>query len=938
MAKFGASFLGVRRGDTIGVPLAILRATILFDPVWYRESHPDLRGTGIDAAKHYLESGAREGRNPHPLFDAKWYLSHTPDAAMSGVNPLVHYLQRKIYAGSHPHPLFDVDFYIANAPGIESSGLDPLTHYLTIGWKQGISPSKLFDPHAYLEKHADARATGAEPLTHYAQRAWRQTRHTSSSIEAVKKETSAVGPAAEVPMESPLSSPALSVMPDLLSTQNRQQLRDYLIDAEFGFGEALAGRVFEYLSIVESLSGPGVGTPQRSEIIDSLTARLGRLSQAAASDPRRVEATIIIPTFNKVEYTLACAISLLEHKCDVRYEVIIGNDSSTDETREAFEAAGGVIRCITHQKNEGYLKNCNVSAQHASGKYLVLLNNDTLVLDYWLDELLGPFGRFNNVGLVGSKLLMTDGTLQEAGGIIWRDGSGWNFGRRQDPRGYQFNYLKDADYISGAAIAIPKALWNEVGGFDERYVPAYAEDTDLAFQVRARGLRTVYSPRSEVLHHEGISHGTNVSAGLKAYQVVNQNKFVDKWRKTLLHDHFPNGDQVFLARDRSRHRKHILVFDHYVPKVDRDGGSRMMYDFLKLFVDADLQVSFWPDNGHYDREYAREIQNFGVEIVYGRHVTPNYREWIKQTGPYLDYAFLHRPHVSERYIDGLCEHSPAKKIYYGSDLHFLRLEREYALTGRAEVLEESKHTRRIENYLWQRSDVLYYPAPDEVAFVQQQVPDKKVCRFPVQVYPDEGLRAARNRAGHKRPDPPTILYVAGFAHRPNVDAILWFAREVLPIVKKRVPESVTIIVGSFPPRSVTSLAREDVVVTQAISWPVLEWLYHSAQMVIAPVRYGGGVKGKILEAMRYGVPVVTTRVGAEGIDGAEQMMAIADTPEAFADSVVTLLRDPGSAKQSVLNGLDYLEGKYSYTAVAAYLAAEIPELERIVQGHRVLQR
>src|SRR5580704_9543662 len=103
-----------------------------------------------------------------------------------------------------------------------------------------------------------------------------------------------------------------------------------------------------------------------------------------------------------------------------------------------------------------------------SGRYVVLLNNDTLILDHWLDELLAPFGRFNGVGLVGSKLLMADGSLQEAGGIIWRGASGWNFGRGQDPTLPQFNYVKDVDYVSGAAIAIPVALWDEIGGFDER--------------------------------------------------------------------------------------------------------------------------------------------------------------------------------------------------------------------------------------------------------------------------------------------------------------------------------------------------------------------------------------------------------------------------------------------------------------------------------------
>ena len=96
-------------------PLELLRSTILLDPVWYRESHPDLRGTAIDAAEHYLTFGAREGRQPHPLFHARWYLDHTPELLDSDLNPLVHYLMRKTFVGSYPHPLFDVDFYLRSA-------------------------------------------------------------------------------------------------------------------------------------------------------------------------------------------------------------------------------------------------------------------------------------------------------------------------------------------------------------------------------------------------------------------------------------------------------------------------------------------------------------------------------------------------------------------------------------------------------------------------------------------------------------------------------------------------------------------------------------------------------------------------------------------------------------------------------------------------------
>ena len=416
----------------------------------------------------------------------------------------------------------------------------------------------------------------------------------------------------------------------------------------------------------------------------------------------------------------------------------------------------------------------------------------------------------------------------------------------------------------------------------------------------------------------------------------NELKFANKWRTVLEAEHYPDGENVYFARDRSHARKHILVVDHYVPKVDRDGGSRMIYDFLRLFVDAGLQVAFWPDNGHYDRPYAQMLQGFGIEILYGLDGPRGFRDWVEQNGRYLDYAFLHRPHVSQRYIDALCEASPAKRIFYGADLHYLRLEREAALTNRLDLRQEAEHMHRIEAYVWERSDIVYYPSAEEVALVQQEVPDRKVLRFPVQVYSNDGIRAARGRARERRPKPATILYVAGFAHRPNVDAFLWFAREVLPIVKKALPDSVTICAGSFPPSSITSLVSDDLIVTQAISWPVLDWFYKSAHVAIAPIRYGGGMKGKILEAMRYAVPVVSTGAGVEGFDGAAEMLAIADTPEAFADCVIEVLRDPRSATRRVFNALDYIEQNFSYTAVAARLAPEIPELELVTKGQRVL--
>jgi len=264
--------------------------------------------------------------------------------------------------------------------------------------------------------------------------------------------------------------------------KRRGRLPDFLKDE---FNADTAKRVLGYFDIIEELEAE-TDPASRGDRLARLVARMRRMSEAA-DDGRPVEASIIIPAFEHVEYTIAAVISLLEHGSSARYEIIIGNNVSSDETADVFGAVGGLVRCITHELNEGFIRNCNLSARHASGRYVVLLNNDTIILDGWLDELLAPFKRFADVGLTGSKLLMPDGSLQEAGGIVWQDASAWNFGRGQDPTLPEFNYVKDVDSVSGAEIAIQRQVWDAIGGFDERYVPAYFDDSDLAFTLGGKG-------------------------------------------------------------------------------------------------------------------------------------------------------------------------------------------------------------------------------------------------------------------------------------------------------------------------------------------------------------------------------------------------------------------------------------------------------------------
>ncbi|MBK6509216.1 MAG: glycosyltransferase family 2 protein [Haliea sp.] len=225
--------------------------------------------------------------------------------------------------------------------------------------------------------------------------------------------------------------------------------------------------------------------------------------------------------------TVFCLQSLLSTTAGVDYELILADDASSDLTSTITERIKG-IEIVRADENKGYVINCCNSVCHTRSEYLLFLNNDTAFTQDWLSHLVDTLDADPSAGIVGPMLLFGNGQLQEAGGIIWDDASGWNFGRMDDPSGPEYNYLKEVDYISGACLLIRRALWDEVDGFDQRYAPAYYEDTDLCFKVRAAGYKVLYQPKSRIYHYEGVSNGTDLSSGIKKHQLINKEKFLKK--------------------------------------------------------------------------------------------------------------------------------------------------------------------------------------------------------------------------------------------------------------------------------------------------------------------------------------------------------------------------------------------------------------------------
>ena len=649
-------------------------------------------------------------------------------------------------------------------------------------------------------------------------------------------------------------------------------------------------------------------------ILDILHMQHGALHFEKVEEP---VVSIIIPVYNQIEYTMACLRSIKSCTGDVSYEIIIADDVSSDGTRCLGDYVKGLTIC-RNKTNQGFLRNCNHAAASARGRYVLFLNNDTQVTPGWASSLVNLIESDTSIGMVGSKLIYPNGVLQEAGGILWSDGSGWNYGRNGDASAPEYNYVRDTDYISGASIMLSRRLWQELGGFREIFAPAYCEDSDLALRIWERGLRVVYQPKSVVIHFEGVSNGTDTAGtGLKRYQIENSKKLANIWKSRLEAEHCHSPRELFVAREHGRHKKVVLFIDHYVPTFDMDAGSRSTFAFMKAFVKMGYSVKFIGDNFVRTEPYTGIMEQCGIEVLGGSRYALGWEAWLRDNGRYIDVVFANRPHITVKYVDAIREHTKATLIYYGHDLHYLRGMREYELTKNPETLETAEYMRELEYRVMEQSDIVYYPSEEEAAIVRREAPQVRVKAIPAYIF--EGspahVPAPEERSG--------LLFVGGFAHTPNKDAVLWFVESILPQIRKQLPDIVFHIVGSKAPEEITSLACETIQVHGFVTDEELAELYASCRLAVVPLRYGAGLKGKVVESMYYQIPTITTSIGAEGLPDVEDALVIADDAQAFAAATTALYKDEEKQMSMMKNEAKYTQKSFSFDAVMRALSDDL---------------
>jgi len=643
--------------------------------------------------------------------------------------------------------------------------------------------------------------------------------------------------------------------------------------------------------------------------IASLEADFVPFALVTSATPR---VSVVIPVYNHFHHTHVCLRTLAGQTVGVPYEVIVVDDCSSDETAARLPAIGGV-RVLRNAENLGFIGACNAGAALATGEYLVFLNNDTAPQPGWLDALCATFEQCPKVGLAGAKLVYPDGRLQEAGGIVFSDGSGWNYGRMGDPHDASYNYRREVDYCSGAAVMVPRALFERLGGFDLRYRPAYYEDTDFAFQVRGAGLRAVYEPRSVVVHFEGVSSGTDTASGVKRYQVVNQKTFVERWADALVRQPRP-GTPIELAREH-RARGRILVIDATTPQPDHDSGSLRLVNVMRALVARGWKVVFIPENGALLGRYGEDLQQLGVEVVHGQWLGDPV-SWLAKHGGLFDAAWVSRHYVLSPLLSVLREYARRARLIFDTvDLHYLREQRAAALANDAALARAAADTRRRELTLVRASDVTLVVSPVERDLLAQECPQSRI-----EVLSNVHAVAGPGPGHGERRD---LWFVGGFQHPPNVDAVLWFAEAVWPAIAQALPEVVFHVVGSHAPPAILALAGERVRVHGFVE--DLRPMLDGCRLSVAPLRYGAGVKGKVNQAMAHGQPVVATSVAVEGmhlVPGEDVLLA--DSEQAFAEAVVRLYQDEALWQRLAAGGLRNVEQHFSFEAVDKALVRILP--------------
>tara|TARA_Y100001970_G_scaffold266969_1_gene356325 strand:- start:4672 stop:7806 length:3135 start_codon:yes stop_codon:yes gene_type:complete len=597
-----------------------------------------------------------------------------------------------------------------------------------------------------------------------------------------------------------------------------------------------------------------------------------------------INLSIIIVLYNQAHFSFLCLKSILHH-ADVEYEVVIVDNASTDKTGDLLLQIDNA-KVIRNKENIGFLKAVNQVSKVAKGKYVLLLNNDAMLEERSLSSAIHTIEKDEAIGAVGGKIKLVDGTLQEAGNIVWNDGSCIGYGRGDNPNDPQFMFKRQVDYCSGAFLLFRKTDFLNLNGFDNSFSPAYYEETDFCIQLNKLGLKTVYDPNVVIVHYEFASSG-NVSDAL-SLQEKNKKTLAAKHEKWLGKKYPPSKENILIARSANDY-KNILLIDDRVPHPSLGSGYPRCANILNTLASFNFNVTLYPLQFPIDDwKSCYETLDDSIEVILGKGKSGLY-EFLENRKGFFQYIIVSRVHNMEAFQDIVMKEEQFLedvKIIYDAE----------ALTASREIIRAfllGKVVKDEEQNVMIKNEVGKASVADSVVAVSEQE---------AEVYRSHGIESV-HVLGHMMTTSPGnnsfsdregLLFVGALRDEgsPNVDSLLWFCVNVLPLIEKTLPNIKLYVVGELGAPSLFAIKKENINFLGKIK--DLNDIYNQCRIFIAPTRFAAGIPHKVHEAAAYGIPCITTPLLAKQLnwtDGKE--LLIGDTPEKFAEQCLRLYGDQG---------------------------------------------
>lgn len=608
-------------------------------------------------------------------------------------------------------------------------------------------------------------------------------------------------------------------------------------------------------------------------------------SDGGRGDGRRV--TAIIPSVSQAGHLATCLAALRHTLLPSGWSLdilVVLNGATADVSDVARRAEG--VRVVRSPVNRGFAGGCRLGVESTDADWLAFLNDDVRVEAGWLLPLLETMGEVPRAGAVAPRILAADGTVQEVGSIVWRDGTTRPYGRGLPSGSLAWRWRRRVDYASACALLVRRAAWDAVDGFDVGYHPAYYEDVDFCLALEAAGFEVWVDPRADVVHAESSS-----SSGVFKHFLFARHhaRLLSRWAPVLASRvEAPRtaaavaGSEAAAAARLANAGTRILVVDDRTPAHGLGSGFDRMADTLLDLASAGARVRCLATE--LPPVFSPALAKAGVEVLEG-----DVDATLESALTACDVVIVSRPNNARRVQRLLGEpgrFARPQVVYDAEALYHRRLERQASLAeGEAVAVlrRQAEAWRATEDAIARQADAVVCVSDAEAAYFRARGAARVHVLTPWlrQARPTPGSLAGRGDVG----------FVAGWlagASSPNGDGLVWFATEVLPHIVAEVPWVRLRVTGTLPEAlrylEGPNLQGEGFV-------PDLRAFYASLRVAVAPLRFGAGVKLKTVEAVQHGVPVVATTVGAEGLEALGTAVCVHDEPRAFAAAVVACLLD-----------------------------------------------